>query len=119
MNTSRAKYLEVVVLVLACAGCRPGRPKVVETPKALEPAEVQALVEKNLPRWDDSILQAKDGPRWSEALDYNRVVKALGDEAIEPAALAPGARRIENKGRVIRLEPESGRVRYIHRDRAW
>jgi hypothetical protein len=86
--------------------------------RTLSEREVADLVERTLPAWDKSVLEVKDGEDWSAKLDFDVVLKALGEKGLrtQPAA---DARRVADGTRVLRVTKEQGKVRFVERSRAW
>ncbi|HET8934752.1 MAG TPA: hypothetical protein VFN67_14985 [Polyangiales bacterium] len=86
--------------------------------RKLSEKDVVAILDKSLPTWDRSVLDVKDGPDWSAQLNFNSVLKALGEGALR-APVNTGDRRIVDGQRVLRLTQEQGRVRFVERSRTW
>lgn len=79
-----------------------------------------ALVEKALPRWDESVLAAKPGKDWLAGLDPADVLAAVSDRMPDlPAKPPAGVTRISGPDRSVVLQPERGRAQYFSRARAW
>jgi hypothetical protein len=82
--------------------------------------EVRALVEKALPQWDAEVLKVPDKDQWSRTLDFDTVFKAVGDDKPIPVEKLPnGAKRLADQDKVVRLNSEIGKIRYINRARTW
>ena len=110
----------LTVASLAFAGCAdPASEEVVaSTSSALTSKDVAALVDRALPAFDASVLRVTNGPAWSEKTSYAGLFRAMGDKL--PATTPPaGTLRIADGGRVARVEPALGRLRYISNARAW
>lgn len=81
-------------------------------------SQVVAEVQKALPRWDESILSATDGRRWSARIRPDAVLKAVNDSPLRTPA-ATNARRVVDGERVLRVIPELGEVRYVNNSLNW
>lgn len=88
-----------------------------ELPRMSE-SQVAAEVQKALPKWDESILSATEGKRWSARIRPDAVLKALNDSPLRTPA-ATNARRIVDGERVLRVIPELGEVRYVNNSLNW
>lgn len=91
---------------------------VAATSSALTSKQVADLVEQALPAFDASVLRASNGPAWSAKVNYSGLFKAMGDK---PPTVTPpaGTLRLADGGRVARVEPALGRLRYVSNARAW
>ena len=86
--------------------------------RPMSESQVSAEVAKALPKWDASILSARDGAKWSAKVGFAEVLKAVGDSPLKD--LAPkNKRRVVDGERVLRLIPEHGTVRYVNRALSW
>jgi hypothetical protein len=123
MNTRNHRIVSLFSLALvslALASCGDSSPdQLVEpTRSGLTSQEVADLVDKALPAFDAAVLRVTEGPAWSAKLDYAGLFRAMGDKA--PAtAPAVGTLRLADNGRVARVEPALGRLRYVSNARAW
>lgn len=82
--------------------------------------EVRALVEEALPQWNADVLKVHDKGQWSRTLDFDAVFKAVGDDKPIPVEKLPeGAKRLADRDKVVRLNLDIGKIRYINRARAW
>jgi hypothetical protein len=81
--------------------------------------EVQAMVEKAIPPWDEKVLAIKEGANWVEKLDFNRVFRAFGEKPAEIKFFPADAERVATRDMIVRLDRQAGKVRYINRERAW
>lgn len=88
-----------------------------ELPRMSE-SQVAAEVQKALPKWDQSILSATDGKRWSATIRPDYVLKALNESPLKTRA-ATNAPRIVDGERVLRVHPELGEVRYVNNSLNW
>lgn len=88
-----------------------------ELPRMSE-RQVAAEVQKALPKWDESILSATDGKRWSAGIRPDAVLKAVNGSPLKTPA-ATNARRIVDGERVLRIIPEVGEVRYVNNSLNW
>ncbi|MDH5575883.1 MAG: hypothetical protein OEY80_10400 [Nitrospirota bacterium] len=81
--------------------------------------EVQAMVEKTLPPWDEKVLAIKEGGNWLDKLDFNRVFRAFGEKPEGIKFFPADAERVATRDMIVRLDRQAGKVRYINRERAW
>jgi hypothetical protein len=88
-----------------------------ELPRMSE-SQVTAEVQKALPKWDESILSATEGKRWSARIRPDAVLKAINDSPLKTPA-ATNAPRIVDGDRVLRVSPELGEVRYVNNSLNW
>lgn len=88
-----------------------------ELPRMSE-SQVAAEVQKALPPWDESILSASEGKRWSASIRPDAVLKAVNDSPLKTRA-ATNARRIVDGERVLRVISELGEVRYVNNSLNW
>jgi len=123
MKKLENRSVSVVCLTLAslaftsCAD--PASEEVVaSTASALTSKDVANLVDRALPAFDASVLRVTNGPAWSAKASYAGLFRAMGDKPLATTP-EPGALRIADGGRVARVEPALGRLRYISNARAW
>lgn len=116
----RVSLVSLSAATMALASCAdPSSEQVVEsTSSALTSKEVSELVEKALPAFDASVLRVTNGPAWSAKVGYAGLFKAMGDAPVTTPPPA-GTLRLADKGRVARVEPALGRLRYVSNARAW
>jgi hypothetical protein len=88
-----------------------------ELPRMSE-SQIAAEVQKALPKWDENILSAPAGKRWSARIRPDAVLKAVNDSPLKTPA-ATNARRIVDGERVLRVIPELGEVRYVNNALNW
>lgn len=90
------------------------RPEVEPQLPRMSESEVTAEVAKALPKWDASVLTARDGPKWSAKVGFTEVLKAVDDSPLKAPA-PKETRRVVDGERVLRVYPEVGTVRYVNR----
>jgi len=81
-------------------------------------SQVVAEVEKALPKWDKDVLSVPNGPKWSARVQFDGVLKAVGDPPLK-AAPPKNTRRVVDGERVVRVIPEQGVVRYVNNALNW
>lgn len=84
--------------------------------------EVQALVMKSLPSWDEGVLErlaGGGGQDWTREVDSTRVFEVMGDRPARFEKVPDQARRFETETAVVKLDRGRGRIRYLNRERAW
>jgi hypothetical protein len=123
----RHRFVLMLVLAQALAG-RAGMAAEVGSEAAAPAAEselprmsesqVIAEVRKALPKWDASVLSARDGAKWSAKVGFAEVLKAVGDAPLKAPA-PKDTRRVVDAERVLRVFPEQGTVRYVNRSLIW
>lgn len=86
--------------------------------KSIDETAVSQELEQRLPKWSHEIVSPRDGARWSAKLSFEAVTNAVGDEPLK-GDVPRGAMRIVEGDRVLRLIPQVGKVRYVHRGRKW
>lgn len=80
--------------------------------------EVARMLEQALPAYDDSIMAAKSFTDPVGRLSFDRVAELARDK---PLSLRPaeGVTRMDDGVRTFSLDPKTGKVRFVNRDRAW
>lgn len=116
-RTRRSVGAGVLALFLG-AGVASAQAQPQQQDRTLDERQVRELVERALPSWDERVLEAKDGADWSARLSPELILRAVGDKPLAAKGQA-GARRIVDGDRVLRLYGERGKLRYVHRGRAW
>jgi len=115
-----ASLVPLALASLAFVSCAdPVSEQLVEpTTSALTSQQVAELVDKALPAFDATVLRVTNGPAWSAKANYAGLFRAMGDKP--PATTPPsGTLRWADDGRVARVEPALGRLRYVSNARAW
>lgn len=123
--TFKHKFILTLMVTVAVGGSlyggslyRAAQDKADEELPRMSESQVAAEVQKALPKWDQSILSATDGKRWSAGIRPDAVLKAVNGSPLKTPA-ATNARRIVDGDRVLRLIPEVGEVRYINNSLNW
>ncbi|MEJ2125846.1 MAG: hypothetical protein P8Y47_13900 [Alphaproteobacteria bacterium] len=79
--------------------------------------EIVRILDKAVPQWDDRILAAASYADPIAKLDFYQLAKVMRDDIKE---FPPeGAKQLDDGVRALRLESESGKVRFVNRKRAW
>lgn len=83
--------------------------------------QVSESLEKALPDWGERVLQVADGREWIEQLDFESVLKAVGEEKILIVIedVPEEARRLEDEGVLVQLDRVQGKLRFASQERAW
>lgn len=119
-NLQLRTVVSLTLASLALASCAdPAAEEVVaSTSSALTSKQVTAMVDQAIPVFDATVLRVTNGPAWSAKATYAGLFRAMGDKP--PATTPPsGTLRLADNGRVARVEPSLGRLRYISNARAW
>lgn len=79
--------------------------------------EIIRILDKAVPQWDDRILAAASDTDPVAQLDFYQLAKVMRDEIKE---FPPeGAQQLDDGVRALQIENESGKVRFVNRQRAW
>jgi len=103
-------------LILSLAVC------LITTAQELTVADSERVLEsleEALPDWGERVLQVADGREWIEQLDFESVLKAVGEEKILIEDVPKEARRLEDKGVLVQLDRVQGKLRFASQERAW
>lgn len=86
----------------------------------LEEDELARLVEKNLPTWGPEILKIRNNSKpWSQKLSFEQVFSAMNDKTIRVEKIPRGATKLSDENKVVHLDLQRGKVKYVNRQRAW
>lgn len=85
-------------------------------------ADIREALADEIPTLEPSLLDVPDSNQWVEFVNFSWVFSAMGDTRIEfeDENLPPdSAKRVGNDNKVVRIDRERGRVKYLSRERAW
>jgi hypothetical protein len=80
--------------------------------------EVSKLLEQTLPNYDSSLLAAKSEADPVARLSLDRLTDLVRDKGLSQRP-AEGVSQFEDGNRSFSLRPDSGKLRYVNRDRTW
>lgn len=109
----RAGWLSLV-LIMATGLVAP-----VSAQETLSEKALLEMVEKSLPGWEASILNVRQRGDWIEQVSFVDIYKVMGDRPPEVEKLPDDADRLGDKERMVAVDRERGRVRYVNRARGW
>jgi hypothetical protein len=90
----------------------------IDPSQLLSREQVRSLVARKLPVWDGNILKVNNGADWTQQLDFEKIIKAMGGGQASPNANG-SEERILGKEDTVGLRKSLGKVFFISRERAW
>jgi hypothetical protein len=79
--------------------------------------EIVKLLDKSLPTWDESVLRAQSYNDPVKEISFSNLAAVLGESVKEEPP--QGATQLDDGVQAFRLQTDTGKVRYVNRDRAW
>jgi hypothetical protein len=110
------KYVGRLSLVIVMAA---GLAAPVFGQETLSEKAILEMVEKSLPGWEESILNVRQRRGWVEQVSFVDIYEVMDDRPPEVEKLPGDADRLGDKERMVSLDKDRGRVRYVNRARGW